>query len=428
MNFIERDKQNIWHPFTQMKTAFPPVHIERAKGAMLIAADGIQYIDAVSSWWVNIHGHSNEYIANRIAEQAKKLEHVIFAGFTHTPAIELAERLIELLPEHFSKVFFSDNGSTSVEVAVKMALQYWHNKNCFQKTKIIAFENAYHGDTFGAMSVGGKSAFNKPFQEYLFDVTHIALPNENNIEQLKTQLEALVKEYNVAAFIFEPLILGAGGMLMYTPEHLDELLKIANAHSVICIADEVMTGFGRTGRTFAINYLKQQPDIICLSKGITGGFMPLGVTVCSERIFEAFYSDEKEKTFFHGHSYTANPLACEAANASLFLLSEEKCRTEINAIVSAHVNFLQMLKNLKKVTNVRMQGTILAFEIITPEGSSYFNTIQKEAYSYFMERGVLLRPLGNTIYIMPPYCITPEELNKVYEVILDFISQLTFTP
>lgn len=424
---MDRNKQHqnhIWHPFTQMKTASAPIHIESAKGTMLYAANGNSYIDAISSWWVNIHGHSNPLIAERIAKQAQTLEHVIFAGFIHTPAIELANRLLEMLGNGFSKIFYSDNGSTSVEVAIKMALQYWHNKEIKNKKLIIAFENAYHGDTFGAMSVGGKSTFNQAFQDHLFDVIHLPLPHENNIEEVALQFEQLLKEGNVAAFIFEPLIQGAAGMITYEKVYLDKLIKLAKDNQVICIADEVMTGFGRTGKTFAMNYLEEQPDIICLSKGITGGFMPLGVTACAQFIYDAFYADEKEKTFYHGHSYTANPLACAAACASMLLLSEKKCQNQIQDICTAHAAFMLQLKKSPFAKNIRQIGTILAFELVTNEGTSYFNPIRNQAYQYFMEKGVLLRPLGNVIYIMPPYCITKDELTKVYEVISEFLNSL----
>ncbi len=426
MNLFDRDKKFIWHPFTQMKVADAPIHIESGRGAMLFGSDGKSYIDAISSWWVNIHGHANAYIASAIAEQATKLEQVIFAGFTHSPAINLAERLVNLLGSPFSKVFFSDNGSTCVEVAVKMALQYWYNQGVTEKTILIAFENAYHGDTFGAMSVSGKSTFNKPFQKHLFEVVHIPLPTDENLDQVVAQLRDVGKEQNVAAFIFEPLIQGAAGMLMYKPAHLNKLIAVAKENSILCIADEVMTGFGRTGKIFAIDYLEEKPDIICLSKGITGGFMPLGVTVCTETIFQAFYSDEKQKAFFHGHSYTANPLACAAANASLDLLIKDNCQHQIQLIAASHATFALRIRNHKSVKNIRQQGTVLAFDIDTQEDTSYFNSISKEMYTYFISKGVLLRPLGNVVYIMPPYCITQQELEAVYVVIEDFLATLKF--
>jgi len=407
----------IWYPFTQMKLAAPPIHIERAKDCTLYGKDGKEYIDAVSSWWVNIHGHSNEIIAKRIAEQALKMEHIIFAGFTHSPAIDFAKKLIAILPENITKVFFSDNGSTAVEVALKMALQFWYNQGDKKKTKIIAFENAYHGDTFGAMSVGAKSTFNAAFEGHLFQVDYLPTPNFENIEIVKNQLVELVKHQDVAAFIFEPLVQGAGGMLMHEAQHLDQLIQIAKQNNVICIADEVMTGFGRTGKNFAINHLQNQPDIVCLSKGITGGFMPLGVTVCAQPIFDAFYSNNKAKTFFHGHSYTANPLSCAAAIASLEILLSEECQLNIHKIAQSHSQFGETIKGEPFVKTLRQQGTILAIELNTEEDSSYFNTIRDDVYEFCLNEGVLLRPLGNTIYIMSPYCIKSEELKKVYAVI-----------
>ncbi|MFT3679547.1 MAG: adenosylmethionine--8-amino-7-oxononanoate transaminase [Ferruginibacter sp.] len=416
---------HIWYPFTQMKTADPPLHVVKAKSCTLFTADGKEYIDAISSWWVNIHGHCNEHIATAIAEQAKVLEHVIFAGFTHTPAIDLSSSLIDILPGHFSKVFFSDDGSTSVEVALKMAIQYWYNQGIQNKTTIIAFENAYHGDTFGAMSVAERNAFNAAFDPFLFEVKRLPLPSASNIEIIKQQLEEWAGTGNVAAFIFEPLVQGAAGMQMYEAKYLDELIGVAKQGNIICIADEVMTGFGRTGKNFAIEYLNDQPDIICLSKGITGGFMPLGVTVCSQKIFDAFYDDSKTKTFFHGHSYTANPLACAAANASMKILVSGKCQLQIQQIVNNHTIFAKKISSHPFVKQVRQTGTIIAVEFNTKENSSYFNSIQKTAYNYYLSKGVFLRPLGNIIYIMPPYCISAEELEKVYEVIKDSLDELS---
>jgi adenosylmethionine-8-amino-7-oxononanoate aminotransferase len=409
----------IWHPFTQMKTADVPLHVVTAKDCTLYTADGNTYIDAIASWWVNIHGHCNEHIANAIAEQAKTLEHVIFAGFTHTPAIELSKKLIHVLPDHFAKVFFSDDGSTSVEVALKMAIQYWHNQGLTNKTTIVAFENAYHGDTFGAMSVAERNAFNAAFNPFLFDVKRLPIPTAANIGIIKQQLTVWADEDNIAAFIFEPLVQGAAGMLMYEARFLDELIDLAKQKNILCIADEVMTGFGRTGKNFAIQYLTVQPDIICLSKGITGGFMALGVTVCTQKIYDAFYANDKMKTFFHGHSYTANPIACAAANASMELLVTEKCQQQIQFIAGQHQLFSKKISNHPFVKEIRQQGTILAIELNTAEHTSYFNGIQTAAYKFYLNRGVYLRPLGNIVYIMPPYCITENELNTVYNCVID---------
>ena len=417
MNWQERDKKNVWHPFTQMKIAPEPIHIERAEGAHLYASDGRIFIDAIASWWVNIHGHGNRVIAEKIAAQALTLEHVLFAGFTHTPAVELAENLLAVLPPHFDKVFYSDNGSTSVEVALKMALQYFFNTGQKHKKRIIAFEDAYHGDTFGAMSAGGKSLFNAPFQELLFDVAHLPIPNAENTEGVLRAFEAIAKEGNVAAFIFEPLVQGSAGMLMYEAKYLDELLKIAKAHHIICIADEVMTGFGRTGKMFATNHLTETADIICLSKGITGGFLPLGVTVCTAAIFDAFYDDALTKAFFHGHSYTANPICCAAAVASMEILRGAECQANIARIVGQHADFVQKIKNNPFVKNVRQTGTILAIELATTEGTSYTNTIKARAMQFFLDNGVLIRPLGNIIYLLPPYCISAADLIYIYGVV-----------
>jgi adenosylmethionine---8-amino-7-oxononanoate aminotransferase len=424
MNWAQKDRAYIWHPFTQMKLAGEPIHIEKAKGCYLYSSNGKKYLDGISSWWVNIHGHAHSYISDKITQQCLQLEHVIFAGFTHTPAIQLAETLLRLLPAGFSKVFYSDNGSTAVEVALKMAVQYWYNQGETRKNKVVAFDEAYHGDTFGAMSVGARSVFNAAFQELLFDVVSIPVPSDDNIDQCAAILKQAVAKGDVAAFIFEPLVLGAAGMKMYKPEHLDLLLSIAKEHGVLCIADEVMTGFGRTGKNFACDYLHHTPDIICLSKGITGGFLPLSVTICTEPVYAAFYADEPAKALFHGHSYTANPVACAAALASLELLGQPGTQQQIKMIGEEHAFFLQSIQDHTYIKCVRQTGTILALEINTSEDTSYFNFIRDDAYNFCLSKGVLLRPLGNIIYFMPPYCITRDELQFVYGVILDMLLYL----
>src|SRR6195952_4240501 len=316
MGLSERDLDVIWHPYTQMKTALPHVPIVRGEGACLYDEDGKRYIDAVSSWWVNIHGHANKYIAQKVAEQLLQLEHVIFAGFTHPTAVELAERLLAVLPSNQKKAFYSDNGSTAIEVAIKMCLQYWHNQGK-TRTKMLAFTNAYHGDTFGAMAVSGRSAFTAAFDSLLFEVEFIDVPNADNIESLKSLISNLKSE--LACFIFEPLVQGAGGMLMYEAEHLNTLMAHCRKENILLIADEVFTGFGRTGKRFACDHVTEQPDIMCFSKGLTGGTMALGLTTCTQIIFNAFLSDDRLKTLFHGHSFTANPVACAAALASMDL-------------------------------------------------------------------------------------------------------------
>jgi len=418
MNLSERDHNLIWHPFTQQQTAAPNIAITHGKGALLYDEHGNEYIDAVSSWWTNLFGHANTEIAEAVKKQLDTLEHVIFAGFTHQPAIELSEKLLELLPSEQSKVFFSDNGSTCVEVALKMAIQYWHNQN-IEKTTIIAFKNAYHGDTFGAMSVGARGVFNRPFESYMFDVKFVDLPTDDNFEQVLADFTQIIQTQKTAAFIFEPLIQGSAGMLIYKAEYLDKLLEIAQQHEVICIADEVMTGFGRTGKIFATDYLQHKPDIFCLSKGITGGFLPLGVTTCTQQIYEAFLSEDKLKTFFHGHSYTGNPLACAAANASLELMNNAQLR--INDLAEWQTEFSSILKDNPKIDNLRQIGTIVAFEVKTDANSNYFNNLRDVLYDNFIKKGVLLRPLGNTVYILPPYVITKEQLQRVYEVIVEVL-------
>jgi adenosylmethionine---8-amino-7-oxononanoate aminotransferase len=407
-----------------MKIAAPPIDIASAKDTILYARDGRQWIDAISSWWVNLHGHCNPVIAQAIAAQAQQLEQVIFAGFTHAPAQQLAQRLVAILPDDITKIFFSDNGSTAVEVALKLALQYWHNQGITHKTKIVAFENAYHGDTFGAMSVGGRSAFSAAYEPLLFEVSFLPTPTPSNRAEVLAQMADLLAQGNVAAFIFEPLVQGAGGMLMHAAEDLDALVALARAADVICIADEVMTGFGRTGKTFASDHLACKPDLICLSKGITGGFMPLGVTACAQFIYDAFYSEAMSKTFFHGHSYTANPLACAAANASLDLLLAVTCQQQIAGIVARHAVFASQVAATVIVREIRQQGTILAIEFATQASTSYFHPLRDEIYDFCLARGVLIRPLGNVAYLMPPYCITAAELSEVYGVLTALIDHL----
>ena len=398
-----------------------PVPIVKGAGTILYAEDGNSYIDAISSWWVTLHGHAHPYIAEKIYQQALTLEQVIFAGFTHEPAVRLAERLLPILPGNMSRIFYSDNGSTSTEVALKMAVQYWWNQGQQQRKKILAFRNAYHGDTFGAMSVSDRSVFTLAFHDLLFEVIFIDTPTPENFSESQKIIRECGTE--IAAFIYEPLVQGAGGMKMYAPNLMDELLQTAKQSGIICIADEVMTGFGRTGRLFASQHLTEQPDIICLSKGLTGGTMALGVTACNSRIYEAFVQDDKYKTFFHGHSFTANPLACTAALASLDLLQKESCREKINWISYSNEKFAATLNTYPHIKDVRYLGTLLAFEI-TQGKDEYLNSISSVITQQAMEQGVYIRPLGNTVYLMPPYCITETELEKVYAVLLSVLASI----
>ena len=421
MNLTERDLKVIWHPYTQMKTAAPPIGIVRGEGTCLFDEQGKKYIDAISSWWVNIHGHAHPYIAQKVSEQLHKLEHVIFAGFTHEGAIELAERLLAILPDNQQKAFYSDNGSTAIEVAIKMCLQYWLN-NGDQRTKIIAFKNAYHGDTFGAMAVSGRSAFTAAFDSLLFEVEFIDTPNKNNIESLKAHISNLKSE--TACFVFEPLVQGSGGMLMYDAGYLNQLMAHCRQENVLMIADEVFTGFGRTGKPFACNHVQVQPDIMCFSKGLTGGTMALGLTTCTQQIYDAFLSDDRLKTLFHGHSFTANPIACAAALASLDLFLEPATATNISRIETSHRQFAAKIQHHPKIKAVRQTGTIVAMEWETGDNTSYFNSLRDKLYQYFLAEGIILRPLGNIIYILPPYCITNAELDYVYSKIEQALEEI----
>lgn len=396
------DQTYIWHPFTQHKTARPPLPIVRAKGVYLYDENGKSYLDGIASWWVNLHGHAHPYIAEKIAAQAHLLEHVGFGDCTHPPAAALASRLITLLPGEMAKIFFSDNGSTAIEVALKMALQYGYPT----KKEIICLKNSYHGDTFGAMSAAGRNAFNKPFWSHLFDVTAID-PNEE-------QLHRVLERGQAACFIFEPLIQGVGGMRIYPKAILEKLLRVCRHYDVLTIADEVMTGFGRTGTLFACEQLCEKPDMICLSKGLTGGFLPLGATAVTEQIFNAFLGENLSSAFLHGHSYTANPLACTSALASLDLLLAEKCRLQRERIAAAHVAFCKARHpQFKRCESL---GAILAVECHAE--SSYFHAGRDNLYHHFLDRGILLRPLGNVLYVLPPYCMENDELQIIYDHIL----------
>ncbi|HEK20381.1 adenosylmethionine--8-amino-7-oxononanoate transaminase [Mucilaginibacter sp.] len=414
MSLSERDLRVIWHPYTQMQTAQPPIGIVRGEGTCVFDEDGKSYIDAVSSWWVNIHGHSHPYIAQKVAEQLLKLEHVIFAGFTHPGAVELAERLLAILPDDQKKAFYSDNGSTAIEVAIKMCLQYWHNQGQ-QRTKILAFKNAYHGDTFGAMSVSGRSAFTAAFDSLLFEVEFIDLPNDDNIENLKSKISDIKSQ--LACFIFEPLVQGSAGMIMYEARHLEALMAHCKSEGVLLIDDEVFTGFGRTGKPFACNHVQTQPDIMCFSKGLTGGTMAFGLTTCTQYIYDAFLSDDKMKTLFHGHSYTANPVACAASLASLDLFLDPATQQSIDRIVARHRAFAEKIKGHQRIANYRQTGTILALEWQTGGNTSYFSGLRDKLYHFFLDKGIILRPLGNIVYILPPYCITDTELDYIYSAI-----------
>lgn len=427
MNWIESDKKHVWHPFTQMQTAPLPIAIESAKDEFLFTADGRKIIDGISSWWVTLHGHSHPHIVKAIQDQVAKLDQVIFAGFAHEPAAKLSQNLVALWENKLPKVFFSDDGSTAVEVAIKLSIQSRKNNGNFKKTKIIALENAYHGDTLGAMSVGARSTFTAAFDDLLFEVVRIPAPvadsgptTEIHKEKSLDALERLLisDHENISALIVEPMVQGAGGMLMWAEGALKEMRDLTGKYGVHLIADEIMVGFGRTGKMFASQHEDVFPDIVCLSKGLTGGFLPLSVTMCSEAIYNNFLSDDRTKTFFHGHSYTANPVACAAANASLEVWEKENTPEKIHAIEKYHKSRLIEYKQNPKILDARIMGSIFAIEIQQPEGG-YFSKIGPKLYDFCLKNDVLLRPLGNVVYILPPYCISEESLKKCHDVLLE---------
>ncbi|MDZ4833234.1 MAG: adenosylmethionine--8-amino-7-oxononanoate transaminase [Candidatus Melainabacteria bacterium] len=423
---------SVWHPFTQAKIADPELKVTSGDGIYLQLEDGRRVIDCISSWWVNLHGHANPIIARAIYEQAMRLEHVIFAGFTHEPAEQLATRLLAHLPENINHVFYSDNGSTSVEVALKMACQYWHNQGT-PRTRFLAFEGGYHGDTFGAMSAGRSSNFFDAFAPLLFDVDTLPYPstfdNDSEVEtkenQSITRFRSLLEENqnSYAAIILEPLIQGAAGMRMCRPEFLRKLETAAREFGILVIYDEVMTGFGRTGDWFACNKADTTPDIICLSKGITGGFLPLSVTTTSSKIYDSFLGDDLQKAFLHGHSYTANPLACAAALASLDLL-EANSANFLEVEYFHRALFQKYLSGITSLRNHRFCGAVAAFDVTTSDGTNYFDSIGTILRKRFLERDLLIRPLGNTIYLMPPYCISLDQLEFVYQQIQEVLHTL----
>ncbi len=421
---------SIWHPFTHAALDPAPIRIERAQGVYLYAADGRRFLDAISSWWVNLHGHAHPLIARAVAEQARKLEHVIFAGFTHQAAEELAQRLKAVVPKSLTHIFFSDNGSTAVEVALKMAIQFWQNVGRPEKKRIIALEHAYHGDTVGAMSLGAESVFNEAFAELRFPVwrAHSAYCYRCpvgktratcDIDCLGRLAQLLERRHDeVAAIIVEPLLQGAGGMIVHPTEFLQRTRELCTRYHVLLIADEVLTGFGRCGTMFACDRAGIAPDLMCLSKGLTGGFLPLGATLCAEFVHEAFSAPDRRRTFFHGHSYSGNPLGCAAAIANLEIFEREPVFERIKAIERAHQERLPRLREHPAVGDVRMIGTVAAIEL-NAHDPGYLSELRPKLYAFYLEKGVLLRPLGSVVYILPPYIITPQELDYVYEVIAE---------
>ena len=434
-NLAARDQRHLWHPYTQMQNQPPPLAIVRAEGIYLYTDDGRRILDGISSWWVNIHGHAHPTLNAALAKQVSELEHVVFAGCTHRPAVEFGERLAELLPAGLSRVFYSDDGSTAVEVALKMAWQYWRNRGDQSRRTFIALDHAYHGDTVGAMSVSEASSFTEPFGSLLFSVTRVHEPYCHRcpvgLDRASCQIECLgrLEAYlqthgeTVAGVLVEPMLQGVGGMIVWPAEFLAGVRDLCSRHGTLMIADEVFTGFGRTGRMFACEHAAVTPDIICLSKGLTAGYLPMGATVATESVYEAFLSDDRQKTFFHGHSYTANPLACAVALASLDIFRDDNVLERISALEAQLRSGFERLRELPTVGDVRVIGGVGAVELTDPVArAGYFDQRGPRIEDAFLQRDLLIRPLGNVVYFMPPYVISEAETAGVLEAMYDVLA------
>jgi adenosylmethionine---8-amino-7-oxononanoate aminotransferase len=427
----ERDRAHVWHPYTQMLTQPPLLPIVRGEGVYLYTEDGRKILDGISSWWVNIHGHSHPKLNAALAAQAREIEHVIFAGCTHRPAVELAERLVQVMPPGLNRVFYSDNGSTAVEAAIKMAVQYWRNRGEPQRSGIIALHHAYHGDTVGAMSASEDSIFTRAFTPLLFPVARahapycyrcpLGLKREMCGIDCLGDLERRLEEHGerTAAVLIEPMLQGAGGMIVWPTEFLGGVRRLCDRYGVLLIADEVLTGFGRTGRMFACEHAQVTPDILCLSKALTAGYLPLGVTAATDAIYEAFLSMDRGQAFFHGHSYTANPLACAVAIASLELFRDNDVMGRVRRLEQQLRARLESLRSLSCVGDVRVIGGVGAVELAGDSG--YLADIGTRLGATFLERDLLLRPLGNIVYFMPPYAITEAEAEWALQQISDVL-------
>ncbi|WP_121665883.1 adenosylmethionine--8-amino-7-oxononanoate transaminase [Mesonia aquimarina] len=421
MNITERDQQYIWHPLTQHKVQQEILAVKKTKGVYITDEDNNVYIDAISSWYTSIYGHCNDYILDKVNRQMQQLDQVVFTGFTHQPAVDLAEALIGILPSEQQKIFFNDNGSTATEVGIKMALQYHHNQNHERKT-MLAFEEGFHGDTFGAMSVSNLSVYHGAFEDHFLSVKRIPVPNGKNTGEILEQIKSIHKETPLAGFIYEPLVQGAAAMKIHDKNGLQEILAFCKTRDIILVADEVMTGFGKTGKKFASDYLSVQPDVVCMSKALTAGLLPMGATSCSQKIFDAFYDDDLAKGLFHGHTYTANPLSCAAALAGIELLNSEKIQQGIKKITEANLAFEEQIKLHPKVNATRTMGVIFALDLAVD--LQRYGKARNKIFNTFLSKGVYLRPLGRTIYIVPPYVIKQEELAEVYKAIVEVLDGL----
>jgi adenosylmethionine-8-amino-7-oxononanoate aminotransferase len=440
LRLVDRDRVHSWHPYTQMLTERPPLPVVKASGVYLYTEDGRRILDGISSWWVNLHGHAHPKLNAALAAQARELEHVVFAGCTHPPAVDLAERLVEILPPGLTRVFYSDNGSTAVEVALKMAWQYWQNTGHAERQSFITLDRAYHGDTVGAMSVSAESSFTDPFKPLMFAVTRthepycyrcpVGLTRSTCRIECLNKLESLLQERGptVAAVLVEPMLQGAGGMIVWPSEFLAGVRRLCDAYGTLMIADEVLTGFGRTGRMFACEHASVTPDIICLSKGVTAGYLPLGVSVATEAVYEAFLSEDRRKTFFHGHSYSANPLACAVGLASLDLFREEDVLARIGRLERQLREGLEPLRALPIVGDVRVIGGVGVLELVsdsaTKASGGYLDAIGPRLAAACLERNLLIRPLGSVLYFMPPYVITDDEVAWALDTIATVLRTL----
>ncbi len=436
MNWTQLDRKYVWHPFTQMLTAPPPLPVERAEGVYLYTVDGRKILDGISSWWVNTHGHSHPRLNRALEGQAAKLQQVIFAGFTHEKAARLAADLVEVTPRGLGHVFYSDDGSTSVEVALKMATQYWQMRGERRRDLFVALEHAFHGDTFGAMAAGGIPAFHEAFRPLLFEVCRAPAPYSYAFDRgvdpqaceahCRKALEEILRRdaERVAAVIIEPMLQGAGGMIVWPPAYLRAVRQLCDEYGVLLIADEVFTGFGRTGKLFACEHGPVEPDILCVSKALTGGYLPLAATLSTDAVYEAFLSEDRGKTFFHGHSFTGNALSCAVALENLAIFKDEKPLERIAELEELFGHRLERLRAIPGVGEARGIGLLAAVELETREGGGYLDDVGPRLADEFLRRDILLRPLGNVLYFLPPYVITDEEAHSVFDAIEEVLAEL----